>query len=358
MSLDKRDLQRTFERFELPEPAFDLLVRRRERAERRKRVEAGIAAFVVIAIAAALVGHPFNTTKPADRTPAPVLQALQPGIWVVDPLSDSIRFAWGPDWLDQTYRTWGSWIGAPTMSPNGDRIAFAMRRDGSPFRLWTVGSTGQDLQRITNCSGGIYCPIGAGPGVWQSWSPDGRSIAFAGGPNSKKNPSDIYAVNADGTDLRKLIDMPGEEDIADWPPNGTKIVFDNSERIFLASLSGGTPAPLVANGDSPMWSPEGGWIAFSRPSAGSGGPGAIWLVHPDGTDAHRVAVGFSAVGWSPDGSQLAIRQAQTPSRTGAVVRTYAILDVGTGDVRTLDIEAADTAELLFRWPVQAGVEAR
>src|SRR5438477_5190828 len=308
MNPDKRELQRTFERFDAPEPAFDRLMRRRERRERRKRIEAGVAAFIIIAVvaAAALVGH-FDTSTPADQTPAPMLEALKPGIWVVDPVSDSVHFVWGPDWLDQTWRSWGSWIGAPTMSPNGDRIAFTLRRDGSPFRLWTVSSTGQDLRPVTDCAIGTYCPMGAGPGVWQSWSPDSRSIAFSGGPNSKVNPSDIYAVKADGSDLRKLVDMPGEEDIADFSPDGTRIVFDHSttERIFLASLSGGTPTRLIDNGDSPSWSPDGQWIAFSRRSADAASGDEIWLVRPGGTDAHRVIQGEWAVGWSPDGSQLA-----------------------------------------------------
>jgi Tol biopolymer transport system component len=350
MSLDKRDLQRTFERFEMPEPALDRLLRRRERRERRRRIEAGIVALVIIAAAAALVGGSFDTTKPADRTPTPEPQALEPGIWIVDPAYESVSFVWGPDWLDRTYHPYGSWIGAPTMSPNGDRIAFAGRRDGSPFRLWTVSSTGTDLRQITDCSSRIYCPIGAGHGMWQSWSPDGHWIAYAA--NSGKNPTGIYAVNEDGTDMRKLVDMGGEEDIADWSPDGNQIVFDSSGRIFLASLDGGTPLLLVDNGNSPLWSPDGRWIAFTRPSADAGGRGSIWLVHPDGSDAHAVADGLWSVGWSPDGSHLAILQGQTPTEPGNAVRHYAIVDVGTGDVQSLDISAVDTAELLFRWPAQ------
>jgi hypothetical protein len=58
-----------------------------------------------------------------------------------------------------------------------------------------------------------------------------------------------------------------------------------------------------------------------------------------------------AVGWSSDGSQLAILQGKMPSGS-TEVRTYAIVDVATGEIRTLDVNAVDTAELLFRWPGQ------
>jgi Tol biopolymer transport system component len=355
MSLDKRDLQRTFERFEQPEPAFDRLVRRRERRDRRKRIEAGITALVIMLVAVALVSRSFDTMKPADQTPTSVPQAPKPGIWIVDPVSDSVSFVWGPDWLDRTYHAYGSWIGAPTMSPNGDRIAFAGRRDGSPFGLWTVSATGQDLRQITDCSSDSFCPLGAGPGVWQSWSPDGRSIALSGGPNSKENPSDIYAVNADGTDMRKLVAMPGEEDIADWSPDGTQIVFDHTSsddptpQIYVAPVSGGAPTLLVDNGSTPSWSPDGRWIAFSR-DKGLVGATSIWVVHADGSDAHRVADGEWAVGWSPDGSHLAVFRSETTSLDGTRDRRYAIVDIGTGEVQTLDVDALDTAELLFQWP--------
>jgi Tol biopolymer transport system component len=350
--IDKRDVQRTLERFESPEPAFDRLVHRRERRERRKRVEAVVVALAITVATAALVGRSFTKSEPADQTTPPGLQAPTPGIWVVDPVSDSIGLAWGPDWLDRTFDHSGSWIGAPTLSPDGDRIAFVLRRDGSPFQLWTVSSTGQDLRQVTDCSGDFFCPIAAGPGVWQPWSPDGRSIAFSGGRNSRQNPSDIYAVNADGTDMRKLVDMQGEEDIADFSPDGSQIVFDTtSEQIFLASLDGGKPTLLVDHGDSPRWSPDGRWVAFSRRAAGPGGSDEVWLVRPDGTHAHMVTRGVWAVGWSSDGSQLAILQGKVPSGS-TEVRTYAIVDVATGEIRTLDVNAVDTAELLFRWPGQ------
>src|SRR5205823_1806277 len=122
------------------------------------------------------------------------------------------------------------------------------------------------------------------------------------------------------------------------------------EQIFIASLNGGSPAFLVDNGDSPTWSPDGRWISFSRRAAGGNGRDAIWLVRPDGTGAHLIADGEWPVGWSPDGSHLAILQAQTPTEPGSAVRRYAIVDVDTGDVRTIDITAIDTAEILFRWP--------
>jgi WD40 repeat protein len=358
MILDKQDLQRAFDRFDQPEPAFERLVGRRHRRERRHRIEAGVTAVVVMLALAGLVARPFGSTAPEGEGSSPALQAPKPGIYIVDPVSGTIRFVWGPSWLDEKYDPYGSWIGAPTLSPNGDRIAFAGRRNGSPFQLWTVSSTGEDLQQVTDCPKDPPCPLGAGSGMWERWSPDGRSIAFMGGPNSQGNPGDIYAVNADGADPRKLVSMPGEEDVADWSPDGTQVAFDHTsfdhpkEQIYTVSLNGGTPALLVHDGGSPLWSPDGRWIAYSRP-AGIDGGGSIWLVHPDGTDAHQLLDGMWPVGWSPDGSRLVVLRSEARSVPGSAARRYAVVDVRTGDVQTIEVGALDTAQVAFRWPARS-----
>jgi dipeptidyl aminopeptidase/acylaminoacyl peptidase len=349
MSPQKRDFQRAVELFEPPEPAFDRLVRRRERRDRRRRIEAGILALVVVVVTAALLGRAFETSKPANEPVQPTLHADKPGIWIVDPVSGTTRFVWGAGWIADRLRPFAEQIGAATMSPGGDRIAFAVRRaDVRDEGLWTVSSTGQDLQQV--CPHVRSCiPNGVGIGQWQAWSPDGRSLAFAGGPNTPENPSDIYAVNVDGTEPRKLESMPGEEDIADWSPDGDSIVFDHGSSIYVASVNGGSPVLLVRNASMPMWSPDGSWIAFVR---GSGGTdlSEIWLVHPDGTGKHVVSAGEFAVGWSQDGSQLAILRSRTATLApDPHVRRYAIVDLTTGEEKTIDIETPDTAMLLFRW---------
>jgi TolB protein len=71
------------------------------------------------------------------------------------------------------------------------------------------------------------------------------------------------------------------------------------------------PAALAAGGgrfalalgsevpDQLAWSPDGNWIAYSR------GESELWLVKPDGTDAHRIAAVGISPSWSPDGTKIA-----------------------------------------------------
>jgi WD40-like Beta Propeller Repeat len=349
MIIDKRDFQRAVERFEPPQPVFDRLVRRRERRERRSRIGAGIVALVIIAAVGAMLVRSFEADVPAHVNERPMLRADAPGIWIVDPVAEEVTFVWGPSWIDEGYRPFGNQIGAVTMSPAGDRIAFAVRRNEPGVDgLWTVSPSGGDLQQV--CSDTSCGPASIGIGIWQSWSPDGRSLAFSGGPNSPRNPTDIYAVNVDGTGLRRLESMPGEEDIADWSPDGKRIVFDHEGQLVIAPVNGGSRTVLVERGVSPQWSPDGRWIAFTRRVGGSF---SIWLVHPDGTDVHPIADGEQAAGWSPDGGQLAILASRTATMAPTPhVRRYVIVDVTTGGMKTIDIETPDTAMLLFQWPTR------
>lgn len=71
MKVEREDFERSFERFEMPEPALERLVERRERRRRRERIEAGIAALVVVAATAAVLARGFVVTPvPAGPTPS------------------------------------------------------------------------------------------------------------------------------------------------------------------------------------------------------------------------------------------------------------------------------------------------
>jgi Tol biopolymer transport system component len=66
---------------------------------------------------------------------------------------------------------------------------------------------------------------------------------------------------------------------------------------------------------SPVWSPDGEWIAFIRSQE-------LWLIHPDGSGSHRL-FGESkdlCIGepmWSPDGQQIAFASHECTPATRA-----------------------------------------
>ncbi len=79
-----------------------------------------------------------------------------------------------------------------------------------------------------------------------SWSPDGRSIAFAthrgGGPH-EEFAADIWVMRSNGTELRRLTFAPSEDGSPSWSPDGRLIAFSSdrsgSIKIWTIGARGG-----------------------------------------------------------------------------------------------------------------------
>lgn len=111
----------------------------------------------------------------------------------------------------------------PAWQPNGDRIVFTSDRDGR-FELYSIRPDGKDLRRLTNV---------AGSNAHASWSPDGKWILFSSGRKGFKDEmamyngtpqpyGEIFAMHADGTDVRQLTDNKWEDASAGWAPEITR----------------------------------------------------------------------------------------------------------------------------------------
>ena len=107
----------------------------------------------------------------------------------------------------------------PQWQPHGDRIAFTSDRDGR-FELYTIGPDGTDLARLTKV---------AGSNAHSAWSPDGAWIVFSSGRQGFKDEmalydgvpqpyGEIFAMRADGSDVRQLTDNKWEDSSAAWAP--------------------------------------------------------------------------------------------------------------------------------------------
>ena len=343
-------LERDIERVTPPDFGLQQLQRRRDRHDRNRRIR---AAAVGLALAAMLIAAALRIGGLGGdgAVPAAPGEASKPGIWALDAETGSTTFVWAPDPLGFPMPvSWGSVVGGPAVSPDGSRIAFVMRGEVSfRFQIFTIDADGTNLTQVTRCPADFLCPSNLGLIGLPDWSPDGASIAFTGGPNTRDNPTDVYAIGADGGDPHLLAHEPGEENSFDWSPDGTRVVFDNytrnggKPRIIIASIADGGKTTLTEHGQTPLWSPDGRWIAFARGAT-------MWLIHPDGTGAHALAAGEFPVSWSPDGTQVAILQSAERVAPTLSQRRYAIVDVATGEARTIDVQCVDSAQLFFTWP--------
>jgi dipeptidyl aminopeptidase/acylaminoacyl peptidase len=99
-----------------------------------------------------------------------------------------------------------------------------------------------------------------------SWSPDGKRIVFERAPagtfvpGTEAQEKDVYVMNADGTDVRRLTSSPGLDEGPEFSPDATKVVFssarDGQQEIYVMDADGSNPRRLTDNpsrDESPDW---------------------------------------------------------------------------------------------------------
>lgn len=136
----------------------------------------------------------------------------QVGIFVVRSNGSGLRQITPPGMiLDELFG--GSW------SPYGNKILFVAR--GAPDRrpaIWVVNTDGSGLYEmaIAGCGGSMSDPRSLDcrdPG----WSPDGAKVVFTRVSHNGRQ-SNIYSVNADGSDLFRITSGGGDSQ-PDWGPH-------------------------------------------------------------------------------------------------------------------------------------------
>ncbi len=163
---------------------------------------------------------------------------------------------------------WDAW--AMSWSPDATRIVF-QESTATSSQLLMVNTDGTGRHVLNGNLTNARQP---------SWSPDGSRILFTMPVSQIAN--NLFTVKPDGTDLLGLASFPGESDIAGtWSPSGDKVAFQlwdwaNFESILVANADGtgrtyfdsGSVGPFWGGRDKPDWSPDGSKIVYhnSQPS--------------------------------------------------------------------------------------------
>jgi len=223
--------------------------------------------------------------------------------------------------------------GAPTWSPDGQRIAFVSTTClpdrppcAGPSEIVVVGLDGSAQRKLSQD------PVRTGLGAPPVLSPNWRKIAFARDrglyreylDGTSLHYSDIVVMSVDGS-RRRVLTPRGFYTDPVWSPDGSKIAFVRSHGddadVYVVEADGagrrklahaisypsnpyGVPKSPAPN---PAWSPDGRKIAFTSNRDGNEdiyvvdveGGGLVNLTRSRGTDRKPV--------WSPDGRLIAFR---------------------------------------------------
>lgn len=195
----------------------------------------------------------------------------------------------------------------PSFSPDGKSILYVSDIDGN-FEIYTkVLSTGE-TKRLTNNPGHESFP---------TYSPDGTQIIF--NSDREKENNDVYLMNADGSDVRKITDGPGWDSAPpnNWSPDGTQVLLlsdrSGKENIYVMNIEPFVPKRVAAfENDRPVfasYSSDGKHIVYQL-SVGES-QSEIRIYNAD-TKADRFVfkanLQESLPSFSPDGSKILFQQ--------------------------------------------------
>lgn len=185
----------------------------------------------------------------------------------------------------------------PALSPDGTRIAFALRttdRDGDrdTRALWQVSTAGGTPSALTHATADST-PV---------WSPDGSQLAFL---RAQDGPAQIWVLPAAGGEARGLTTLPLGAGAPAWSPDGQRIAF--TAPVDSAALPGEGAETILARRSAPTATDRLGYKADGAGNLGT----LVQQVHVLDVDSGTVTVlthGRSHASdpfWSPDGTQIA-----------------------------------------------------
>jgi Tol biopolymer transport system component len=195
--------------------------------------------------------------------------------------------------------------GVSTLDPTGPAgnglIAY-----GSEGDIWVVEPDGNDPRRVTTAPADDQAP---------SWSRDGTRLAYW---SVDPTGSSLIAMKTDGSESMTLFtdDAGRTPHTMDWSPDGSAIAFALCPEAMCGELfvaaSDGTGASSVGGSAfetyALAWSPDGKTIAFGGRYDGQ--PLGVYGMTPDGTDVRRIGGieggegSFPGVDWSADGTSI------------------------------------------------------
>ncbi len=192
---------------------------------------------------------------------------------------------------DGTDRTWvidgPNAPSFPRWSPDGSEIAF------EAGGIWAASTDATGIRQVVEGFGAARQPLTL------AWSPDGRRIAvvkswFVGGdPWDPVFARDLWIVSADGPQVERRLTTRETWDPyrLSWSPDGRTIAVEAQSDLWTVHVGSGAVTNLTVTPEivesSPIYSPDGRWIAYGRRDTDPNATPQVWLRRTAEYEAQR-----------------------------------------------------------------------
>jgi Tol biopolymer transport system component len=214
----------------------------------------------------------------------------------------------------------------PRISPDGRRVAVAVEDPGD---IWIYDLARRVRTRLTFAGSDDFGP---------TWSPDGTRVAFS---SQRTGSGDIYAKAASGTGADELLSTSKIFKVPNsWSPDGRYIAYvafqgapGSKADLWLLSLSDRKASPILRSEFDELqgiFSPDGRWLAYASNESGHfeiyvqpfPGPGGKWQISTSGGTQPRWARGGKELFFvAPGGKIMSVE-----------IRASTIVEAGTPQV--------------------------
>ena len=196
-------------------------------------------------------------------------------------------------------------IGWFDISPDGKKILMTIYEEiknfGTVSRIWTIGSNGIGLSKVTS---GRYHDLDA------VYAPDSRYIYFSSN-RGEKRPK-IWRVLAEGTGgLTRITASTTSDRRPNISPSGEYVAYEalmpgtEEWQIWVVKTNGALPTQLTI-GSSPLYFPDGSKFLYVRKNSDTNKTD-IWTMNIDGSNRTQFTSGdseYKQPKCSPDGKLI------------------------------------------------------
>jgi len=206
----------------------------------------------------------------------------------------------------------------PQISPDGSRIVYVrnsadISSDRRVSNLWIINADGTDHRPLTTGGYSDSSP---------RWSPDGTRLAFVSDRDGKPQ---LYIRWMDSGQLAKLTDLENSPAGISWSPDGTQLVFTSLVPAAPPKISGMPAAPEGAKWAEAPKVYNDLIYRFNGPGYLKPGYSQIFVISADGGSPRQLTTGNFPHGpnigdfggsyatWAPEGKSLIVAMNGTPN---------------------------------------------